>query len=307
MITQNCSKEEIAAIRGKLSVEGWEENELLPQHQLNPSCLKTKVKTDFQMGRQGMDYDKTPGTPASKALHDVLENSDTTIEATVPHSSAPTEPESAPATAPAPTVNDSKESQKENIQSRKIRTEGQKVKPKPKSQPPLKLICTYCKKMFPSRPDFNLHIPQDHLKAAAAKKITCSLCKKGFLSKPEFQEHMEDAQLNKINIKPVDRTFNDPTELNNQQQTQKHKGRLPHNCDLCDKKFTNKKDLKKHTTSEHPKKKISVIPIVHTDSLRFKYSKRTLRFESEEKLNLTNQASPILVKNVENSFMEKGI
>ena len=137
--------------------------------------------------------------------------------------------------------------------------------------------------MSPSRPDSNLHIPQDHSEAAAAKKITCSHCKKGFLPKPESQEHMEDAQLNKINIKPVDETFNDPTELDNQQQTQKHKRRPPHNCELRDKKFTNKKDPKKHITSEHPKKKTSASPIVHTDSLRFNYSKHTLRFESGEK------------------------
>ena len=34
---------------------GWEENELLPQHQLKPPCLNTKVKTESQKGRQGIN------------------------------------------------------------------------------------------------------------------------------------------------------------------------------------------------------------------------------------------------------------
>jgi len=62
-----------------------------------------------------------------------------------------------------------RKSLKENIQSKKIRTDEKKIDPELKSQPPpLKLICTYCKQVFPSRPDFNLHIAQDHPPQAAA-------------------------------------------------------------------------------------------------------------------------------------------
>ena len=56
-----------------------------------------------------------------------------------------------------------RKSQKASVESKKIKVEEKNVETKPKSQPPpLKLICTYCKQMFPSRPAFNLHIAKDH-------------------------------------------------------------------------------------------------------------------------------------------------
>ena len=55
------------------------------------------------------------------------------------------------------------------VESKKIKIEYVSDKPEPKVQPKtpqpvkaVKLVCTYCKQIFPSRADFNVHIAKDH-------------------------------------------------------------------------------------------------------------------------------------------------
>jgi len=324
------------------------------------------------------------------------------------------------------TVPEVKPKAKKQRKPRKPKTEKEdpkKIKSEPKSQPVQKLICTYCKKMFPSRPDFNDHIAKDHppqnsqtnpvsklsskvlikkepspdiivesqvtkslgksikithipgddgtkLKAfqqpdpialtkslpkstkimftsvpssnppfkmppgppgprggppgppgppsslhitklsgppgppgpstllppgppgsgsTVAKKLACSLCRKVFLSRPEFQEHMEDVHLSNKNT------------TSNQEATKSKISITPVTkslqCNMCDNKFDNNSDLKKHKSSEHSRKK--KIPVAtptyppteitsqaptENDSKKFKCGICTMEFETEDSL-----------------------
>ena len=89
MTTQNYSKEESAAIRDTLPVGGGVENEPLSDHQWDSPGVKTEVKTGIQMETQETKLDKTSGIPDPNALHDALECSNTTVEATALYSLAP--------------------------------------------------------------------------------------------------------------------------------------------------------------------------------------------------------------------------
>jgi len=90
--------------------------------------------------------------------------------------------------------------QKVSVESKKIKVEEKDVEPKPKSQPPpLKLICTYCKQMFPSRPDFNLHIAKDHppQSTAANKSFTRQVTIKKEPSQPISPDIIVESQVTK--------------------------------------------------------------------------------------------------------------
>jgi len=111
----------------------------------------------------------------------------------------------------------------------------------------------------------------------APKKFACSLCKMVFVTKPEFQAHMEEVHLKS-------KVADNPESENNKcepcgivfgnhpdlilHKTRKHEQKPPgqklkHSCNMCELKFSNKRDLKKHTSSEHSKKiqNITNVPV----------------------------------------------
>jgi len=93
-----------------------------------------------------------------------------------------------------------RKSKKESVESKKIKVEEKSVETEPKSQhPPLKLICTYCKQMFPSRPAFNLHIAKDHppQSAAANKSSSIRVTSKKELSQPNSPDIIVESQVTK--------------------------------------------------------------------------------------------------------------
>jgi len=100
----------------------------------------------------------------------------------------------------------------------------------------------------------------------APKKFACSLCKMVFVTKPEFQAHMEEVHLkSKVadntgsennKCEPCGIVFGTHADLmlhKTRKHAQKPGQKLKHSCDMCELKFSNKRDLKKHI-SEHSKK-----------------------------------------------------
>jgi len=102
---------------------------------------------------------------------------------------------------------------------------------------------------------------------AAPKKFACSLCKMVFVTKPEFQAHMEEVHMkSKVaenpgsennKCQPCGIVFGSHADLvlhNTRKHEQKSGQKLKHSCNMCELKFSNKRDLKKHTSAEHSKK-----------------------------------------------------
>ena len=93
-----------------------------------------------------------------------------------------------------------RKSHKASVELKKIKVEEKNVETKPKSQPPpLKLICTYCKQMFPSRPAFNLHIAKDHppQSAAANKSFSRQVTGKKEPCQPTSPDIIVESQVTK--------------------------------------------------------------------------------------------------------------
>jgi len=83
---------------------------------------------------------------------------------------------------------------------RKTKTEKgdpKKIKSEPKSQPVQKLICTYCKKMFPSRPDFNDHIAKDHPPQNTQRNPVNEVSSKVIIKKEPSPDILVESQITK--------------------------------------------------------------------------------------------------------------
>ena len=62
-----------------------------------------------------------------------------------------------------------------------------------------KLICSHCKRIFPSRPDFNKHIEEVHLELSKKRPATvkragfkCNPCQMDFEEKSQHEKHLDD-------------------------------------------------------------------------------------------------------------------
>jgi len=125
------------------------------------------------------------------------------------------------------------------------------------AHPVKKLLCTYCKSVFLSRPDFNKHIFDDHpeISTSTSKVATkmirkavfkCNLCQLSFEEKQKYEQHLD--------LKHGHKCDNCNVSFRVKSKLEEHK-RTAHSfkCSICNQKFVSSEKMSIHMQSHNIK------------------------------------------------------
>jgi len=164
-----------------------------------------------------------------------------------------------------------------------------------KTNPVKKLLCTYCKGMFLSRPEFNKHILEDHpdisqsnskvdmktntkvaSKAAKSAVFKCNSCQISFEEKQKYEQHLDDKHGHKCEHCNV--SYRVKAKL------EEHKRNAhSHKCTICNQKFVSSEKLAEHTESH--KIKCEQCPEIFKSKMKMLDHKKSQHSHKCEKCN----------------------
>jgi len=152
-----------------------------------------------------------------------------------------------------------------------------------KTNPTKKLLCTYCKKVFLTRPDFNKHILEDHpdISNSSTSKVVkpafkCNPCQISFDEKEKYEQHLDAKHGHKCEHCNV--SFRAKSKL------EEHK-RSAHSfkCAICNQKFVSNEKLTQHVETHNIK--CEQCPEVFKSKMKLLEHKKTQHAHKCEKCN----------------------
>jgi len=152
-----------------------------------------------------------------------------------------------------------------------------------KTNPTKKLLCTYCKRVFLTRPDFNKHILEDHpdISNSSTSKVVkpafrCNSCQVSFDEKEKYEQHLDAKHGHKC--EHCNASFRAKSKL------EEHK-RSAHSfkCAICNQKFVSNEKLTQHMETHNIK--CEQCPEVFKSKIKLLEHKKTQHAHKCEKCN----------------------
>jgi len=152
-----------------------------------------------------------------------------------------------------------------------------------KANPTKKLLCTYCKRVFLTRPDFNKHILEDHpdISNSSTSKVIkpafkCNPCQVSFDEKEKYEQHLDAKHGHKC--EHCNASFRAKSKL------EEHK-RSAHSfkCTICNQKFVGNEKLTQHMETHNVK--CEQCPEVFKSKMKLLEHKKTQHAHKCEKCN----------------------